>query len=216
MEPNIILTKVIFYVFSTLLIISGISVIVTRNPVKSALFLVVAFFASSVLWMLIDNEFLALVLVLVYVGAVMTLFLFVVMMLNVHQTITSEGFVRYLPWGVMVAALMVGLLIYAMGPEQFGLKNYQAVHHAADYSNVGALGMVLYTTYAYPFELAAVLLLIAIVAGISLAFRGGRPDAKRQVVVEQLTVAPSDRLKLVKMEPQKYKGVMDSDNEEQS
>lgn len=214
MTTEVLLTKLIFYVFSTLLIVAGISVIVTRNPVKSALFLVTAFFASSVLWMLLDMEFLALILVLVYVGAVMTLFLFVVMMLNMHRAEKNEGFVRYLPYGVAFSALLVGLLIYAIGPEQFGLNHFMPVQHAADYSNVAALGSVLYTTYAYPFVLSAVLLLIAIVAGISLAFRGARRDTKRQDIAEQLQTEPGDRLKIIQMPSHPYNGVTDQNQNE--
>jgi NADH-quinone oxidoreductase subunit J len=192
--------QLVFYGFAGVLIASALMVIVARNPVKSALFLVLAFFASAGLWLLAEAEFLALVLVLVYVGAVMTLFLFVLMMLNLQKVDLKTSFVRFLPIGVAVVAMMVGMLIYAYGPEHLALSQWNPIlRHGHQYSNVAELGRVLYTDYVYPFELAAVLLLIAIVAGISLAFRGVQRDAKRQVIGDQVRVDARTRVKLVAM-----------------
>ncbi len=194
------LQQFIFYIFSALLLCSGVMVIVSRNPVRSALFLVTAFFASAVLWMLLQAEFLALVLIFVYVGAVMTLFLFVVMMLNIDLVPLREGFVRYLPFGILVILLLVALMLVAIGHKYFATDTYHLTMQPADYSNVKQLGSVLYTQYMYPFELAAILLLVAIIAAISLTFRGRR-GSKAQRVSQQIAVRPQDRVRLVKMEP---------------
>jgi NADH-quinone oxidoreductase subunit J len=192
----------VFYVFAIILLISGVMVITSRNPVRGALFLVLAFFASSVIWMLLQAEFLALVLIFVYVGAVMTLFLFVVMMLNIDTAPLRAGFVRYLPLGILVIVLLVGLMILAINPKHFNGAGYQAINQPADYSNVKELGNILYTQYLYPFEIAAVLLLVAIISAISLAFRGRR-DRKTQTMAEQANVNPADRIRIVKMPSEK-------------
>jgi NADH-quinone oxidoreductase subunit J len=193
-----LIEEILFYAFASLLIASASMVVTLRNPVRCALALVTAFVASAVLWLLVESEFLALILVLVYVGAVMTLFLFVVMMLNLQQVNITEGFVRYLPFGILIVAFMVGMLIFAANPEQIGLSHYNAnLHHVAGYSNMKAIGQILYTEYAFPLELAAVLLLIAIVAGISLAFRGLQRDSKAQMIMVQLAANKRDRLRLI-------------------
>lgn len=191
------LQQLIFYAFSTILLFAGLMVVISRNSVRSALFLVLAFFAAAGLWLFIETEFLALILVLVYVGAVMTLFLFVVMTLNLDMDPKTEGFVRYLPYGILVLALIVAMMIYVLMPEH--ASNWQTIPapHAADYSNVKALGNVLYTEYAYSFEVAGALLLVAIIAAISLTFRGRR-DSKSQQIDKQLEVNPKDRVRLVK------------------
>lgn len=195
------LMHIIFYLFSAILLISGAAVITVRNPVHAVLYLVVAFFASSVLWILLQAEFLALVLIFVYVGAVMTLFLFVVMMLNIDTVTLREGFVRYLPFGVLLMVLLVGLMAFILGPKHFGSGIYALKMQPADYSNVKELGEVLYTQYIYAFELAAVILLVAIVSAISLAFRKHR--GKLQNVAKQVAVNPKDRVRLVKMRVEK-------------
>ena len=189
--------KIIFYVFSTIVVFGATMVIVVRNPVHAALFLVLTFFASAGLWLLLEAEFLAIVLVLVYVGAVMVLFLFVVMMLDINLARLKEGFIRFLPVGVVVAALMVVMMITVVGPEAFGLGEYaQPVRHGAEYSNTSELGRVLYTVYVYPFEIASVILLVAIVAAIALTLRR-RPQTKYQNPEQQIAVKREDRVRLV-------------------
>jgi len=191
------LPVLVFYVFSALLVGSSAMVIISKNPVRGALFLVLAFFASSVLWLLLEAEFLALALIFVYVGAVMTLFLFVVMMLDIDLVPTREGFVRYLPFGILVMALLITVIIIAISPEHFALSSTSSIApHPEDYSNVKEIGNVLYTQYLYPFELAAVILLTAIIAAITLAFRG-RQNSRAQRIDKQLQVTKADRLRLV-------------------
>lgn len=164
------LQPILFYLFASLAIIMAMLVISSKSPVHAALFLVVTFIASAALWILLQAEFLGLVLVLVYVGAVMTLFLFVVMMLDLDTAKLRSGFVRYLPFAFIVLALMLTIIIMAITHADF--IHIKMTHHSANYSNVGALGSVLYTQYAYPFILAGGLLLLAIIAAISLTFRG--------------------------------------------
>ena len=192
-----IIQKLIFYVFSALLIGSATMVIVSKHSVRAAFFLIVSFCASAVLWMLLEAEFLALLLIFVYVGAVMTLFMFVVMMLNLDKEAIQEKFVRYLPFAVIVVALMVAVLIYAVKPGHLGdLGITMNVHHAADYSNTKVLGLLLYTRYVYPFELAAVVLLIAIIASIGLTHRE-KASNKRQRIAAQLAANKADRLEVI-------------------
>jgi len=192
--------KILFYVFAAILIFAATMVITRRNPVHSALYLVLAFFTSSGLWLLAEAEFLAIVLVLVYVGAVMVLFLFVVMMLDIDLATLRTGMARYLPVGLIVAAVMLFELILIVGPAHFGLDKYAApVRHAADYNNTAELGSVLYTQYMYPFEIAAVILLVAIIAAISLTLRR-RPNTKHQDPTKQVLVKKADRLKVIKMD----------------
>ncbi len=195
--------QIIFYVFATILVVAGAMVVTAKSPIRSALFLVLAFFATAALWILLESEFLALILVLVYVGAVMTLFLFVVMMLNLDRIALREGFVRYLPFGLIVIALIVAFMLMVIGPRQFGLAHYaNPANHPANYSNIRELGLVLYTQYAYPFILAGALLLVAIIAAISLTFRGPR-DSKTQKPNKQILVKRADRIRIVKMPSEK-------------
>ena len=189
----------VFYCFAAILVFAAFRVITVRNPVHAALFLVLAFFSSACVWMLLEAEFLAIVLVLVYVGAVMVLFLFVVMMLDINLAPLREGFTRYLGLGAAVAVLIVVQLLLVLGSDRFGLERVGApVRRAADYSNTEELGVLLYTVYAYPFEIAAVVLLVAIIAAISLTMRR-RPGIKAQNPAEQVAVRRSDRVRLVKM-----------------
>lgn len=195
--------NVIFLAFAALLIIGAVRVITVRNPVHAALHLVLTFFASSALWLLLEAEFLAITLVLVYVGAVMVLFLFVVMMLDVNISELREGFVSYLPIGFLIGFALLMEIAMVVGPEYFGLEQYASpTPHPADYSNTAELGKILYTQYVYPFEIAAAVLLVAIVAAISLTLRR-RPESKKQSPGEQVKVKASDRLKVVKMDADK-------------
>ncbi len=189
---------IVFYVFAALIVFAALRVITARNPVHAVLFLVLAFISSSGIWLLLEAEFLAITLVLVYVGAVMVLFLFVVMMLDINLVQLRKDFWRWLPFGLALAGLMVFQMVWVLGsPEVTAGKT--AVRHAADYSNTKELGRLIYTDYAYPFEIAAVLLLVAMVAAIALTLRR-RKDAKSQVVAEQVAVRKADRLRIVKMQ----------------
>ncbi len=192
--------KYLFYFFAAILVFAATMVITRRNPVHSALFLVLAFVSSACIWMLAEAEFLAIVLVLVYVGAVMVLFLFVVMMLDIDVAALRAGFIRYLPLGLLVAAAMAVEIFLVVGPGNFGLEQYPApVRHTADYSNTADLGSVLYTVYMYPFEIAAVILLVAIIAAIGLTMRK-RPETKYQNPSQQVRVKKGpDRIKVVSM-----------------
>lgn len=191
--------EVVFYAFSALMLISALGVVSARNPVHSALFLVLTFFATSAIWLLLEAEFLAITLVLVYVGAVMVLFLFVVMMLDINVARMREGFMRYTPFGIAIAIILIVQMVLVVGPEQFGLQAFEIpAPQAADYSNTRTLGRVLYTDYVYAFELAAVILLVAIIAAIALTMRR-RPNTRYQSPGKQMQVLKEDRLRVVKM-----------------
>lgn len=195
--------QVVFYVFAALLVGSALMVVLTRNPVRSALFLVLSFFTSSVLWMMLQAEFLSLVLIFVYVGAVMTLFLFVIMMLNPDLSAMKARFVRYLPVVLLIFLAFVGLMYVMLEPSQLLSANAQLPNYGPNYSNVTAMGTLLFTRYLYPFELAAAILLVSIIAAIALAFHGKRPNTKSQRIAEQHLVTKADRLKIIKMESDK-------------
>ena len=197
--------QLIFYVFSAILIFSAGMVVTVRNPVHAALFLVLCFFTTAALWLLLEAEFLAITLVLVYVGAVMVLFLFVVMMLDINIAPMREGFTRYLPIGAIVAVVMLFIMAIAVGANNFGLRVFRPPEgHSADYSNTRELGMQLYTTYVYPFEIASVILLVAIVAAIALTLRR-RPGTRFQRQEEQVVVKRDDRVRMVKMDAEERK-----------
>ncbi len=197
------LEKLIFYVLSAVVILAATMVVTRRNPVHSALFLILAFFASSGIWLLAEAEFLAIVLVLVYVGAVMVLFLFVLMMLDIDLATLRAGFIKLLPLGLVMAIAMAAELILVVGPANFGLEQYAApARHAADYSNTAELGGLLYTVYMYPFEIAAVILLVAIIAAIGLTMRK-RLDTKYLDPAAQVVVKRNDRVRLVSMDAEK-------------
>jgi NADH-quinone oxidoreductase subunit J len=193
-------TQYVFYFFASVLVFAALMVITIRNPVKAALFLVLAFFSAAGLWVLLEAEFLAIVLVLVYVGAVMVLFLFVVMMLDINLARLREGFGEYLPIGGLVAVLLVIEMALILS-DGFGAGR-ALVPHPADYSNTRELGRILYTAYAYPFEIAAGILLAAIVAAISLTMRR-RPETKYQNPAQQVRVQSSERVRIVKMKSEK-------------
>jgi NADH-quinone oxidoreductase subunit J len=196
-------TVAVFYFFAAVLVLSALRVITARNPVHSALFLVLSFFTAAAIWLLLRAEFLAIALVLVYVGAVMVLFLFVVMMLDINLDRLREGFWSYLPLGATVGILMVIEMVLILGRDYFGLGALPApADPGGAYSNTRELGRVLYTDYVYPFELAAVVLLVAIVAAIALTMRK-RKDTKYQNPAEQLRVKRKDRVRLVSMPAEK-------------
>lgn len=202
--------EVVFYAFSTLMVVAALGVVSARNPVHSVLFLVLTFFASSAIWLLLEAEFLAITLVLVYVGAVMVLFLFVVMMLDINVTRMREGLMRYAPFGIAIAILLIVQMIMVVGPENFGLQAFPVPEsHAADYSNTKELGRVLYTEYVYAFELASVILLVAIIAAITLTMRR-RPNTRYQKPGEQMKVLKEDRLRIIKMKSE----TIDSENKQ--
>ena len=192
--------QLVFYFFAILLVFAAGMVITVKNPVHAALFLVLAFFSSAAIWLLLEAEFLAIALVLVYVGAVMVLFLFVVMMLDVNLAELREGFTKYLPVGGLVALLMMVAMSWVVGSRYF---KREVSPHPADYSNTLELGKVLYTDYIYPFEIAAIILLVAIVAAIALTMRERRPLLKTQKPELQVTVQRQDRIRLVKMAAEK-------------
>ena len=195
--------KFLFYVFAAILIFASTMVITRRNPVHSVLFLVLAFFNAAGLWMLAEAEFLAITLVLVYVGAVMVLFLFVVMMLDINVAELRAGFIRYLPVGVLVAVAMLAEIVLVVGPRSFGLDKFAAPPaKSADYSNTEALGLSLFTDHLYAFEVAAAILLVAIVAAIALTMRR-RAGTRYQRPEKQVAVRREDRVRLVKMPAEK-------------
>ena len=197
------LVEILFYIFATILVCAALGVIVSRNAVYSALSLVLCFITSAAIWLLIQAEFLAVVLVLVYVGAVMVLFLFVVMMLDVNLEELREGFVRYAWLGMLTAAAVMVEIVGVVWARSLGVDiNKVPVPVAADFSNTRELGLILYTKYAYPFELAAVLLLVAIVAAIALTMRR-RPGLKVQDINRQVATRARDRLRIIKMGAEK-------------
>ncbi len=195
----------VFYMFAAIAILSSISVITMRNPVHAVLFLVLAFVSSAGIWLLLEAEFLAITLVLVYVGAVMVLFLFVVMMLDINIAKLREGFWRWFPFGLTLAIVMVIQMVAVVGNRPAVETGVAITKHAANHSNTKELGRVIYTDYVYPFELAAIVLLVAIVAAIALTLRH-RKDAKSQDAAQQVGVKRADRIRVVPM-PSGYKEV---------
>jgi NADH-quinone oxidoreductase subunit J len=194
------IVNVLFYVFAAILVVTALGVITARNPVHCALFLVAAFLNSAVIWLLLEAEFLAVTLVVVYVGAVMVLWLFVVMMMDVDLAKLRQGFTRYAPLGALIALIVVaqiGLVVYV---KQLGLDlSASPAPRPEGYSNTLELGKLRYTQYLYPFEIAAVILLVAIVAAITLTMRD-RPGQKVQDINKQVAVRARDRVRVVKMD----------------
>ncbi len=189
---------VMFYIFAALTVFAALRVITARNPVHAVLYLVLTFISMAGIWMLLEAEFLAIALVLVYVGAVMVLFLFVVMMLDINHLRLREKFWRWVAIGGAFGALLAFEMIWVLGsPETSG--GLTGVKHAADYSNTKVLGRMIYTDYVYPFEIAAVILLVAMVAAIALTLRR-RKDARAQSVPAQIAVKKTERLRIVKMQ----------------
>jgi NADH-quinone oxidoreductase subunit J len=191
---------VLFYAFAAVLLVSALAVITARNPVHGALALVLAFFTAAAIWLLLRAEFLAIALVVVYVGAVMVLFLFVVMMLDINLERVREGFWRNLPLALLVGGIMVAEMIAVLANRYFGMPRPREL--PAGYSNTKELGRVLYTQYAYAFEIAAVILLVAIIAAIALTLRK-RKDSRSQDPAEQVKARREERVRLVSMPAEK-------------
>ena len=190
---------ILFFVFAATLIAAALGVILARNPVYSALLLVLCFFLSAVIWLLLDAEFLGIVLVLVYVGAVMVLFLFVVMMLDVNVEELRRGFTRYAWLGWIVTAIVIAEIVGVIAQRRLGIDVTRgAAPLPAGYSNATELGTALFTRYAYAIEIAAMLLLVAIIAAISLTLRQ-RKGLKSQNIAAQVAVRAGDRVRIVKM-----------------
>ncbi len=193
----------VFYFLATILVLSSLRVITARNPVHAALFLVLAFFSAGGIWMLLQAEFLAIVLVMVYVGAVMVLFLFVVMMLDVNLERLRQGFWSYLPLGATIGLLMTLEMALVLAGSYFGPDSMpDPGAPVAGFNNTKELGRLLFTDYVYPFELASVILLVAIIAAVVLTKRP-RKDSKAQNAREQIGVRRNDRLRIVSMPSEK-------------
>jgi len=191
----------LFYLFSAILVIAALRVITARNPVHAVLFLVLAFFNASGLWLLLQAEFLAIALIVVYVGAVMVLFLFVVMMLDINLERLRQGFWNNLWLGGPIALLMVAEMVAVLSARSFGPEAMPAPAAAAG-SNTKALGMAIYTDYIYPFELASVILLVALIAAVVLNLRQRR-DSKQLHPSEQVAIRRKDRVRIVSMPAEK-------------
>lgn len=189
--------QLLFYAFSGLMLFSALMVVASKNAVRAVLFLVLTFVGAAFNWMLLETEFLSIVLILVYVGAVMVLFLFVVMMLNIEDSVQTAKFTRYLPIGIVSLLVIIGIVATMVGAENFGLEQYTIKEpRPENYSNVETLGSILFTQYFFAFEMAGIILLVAIVAAVSLTFRGPR-SRKKQDVSKQVSVKKADRLRIV-------------------
>ena len=189
---------IIFFIFSTLVLISAVGVITVNNPVKSAINLVFTFFSSAVLWLLLNAEFLSIILILVYVGAVMVLFLFVVMMLDINITKAKEGFVKYMPVGILIFFIISGLLSFFFYSQfESSDRNIVVSIDLIGSDNTKNLGYLLYTEYIIAFEIAAIILLLGIISAITLT-HSKNPNTKYQVPSEQLSATKEDRLTIIK------------------
>lgn len=189
----------IFYIFTAVLIAAATAMITSKNPVTAVLLLVVAFFASAVLWMLMQAEFLALVLIFVYVGAVMTLFLFVVMMIRIESAPT-KSFVRYYPLALVALVILVGTAFYAFSAPHWLASATLPTHYPQTYNNVVVMGTLLFTQYVFAFEIASVLLLVGMVSAIALAFHGRKTGTRSQSISAQLSATKKDRLRIVDLQ----------------
>jgi NADH-quinone oxidoreductase subunit J len=192
----------VFYVVGAILVFAALRTITARNPVHAALYLVLAFFSMAAIWMLLQAEFLAIILIMVYVGAVMVLFLFVVMMLDIDIARLRHRFWSYLPLGAMIGLLMVIEMALVLSGKYFSAAALPGQTMPEGYSNTKELARVLYTEYVYPFELASVILLVAVIAAVMLTLRQ-RKDTKYQNPSEQLAVKRNDRVRMVKMASEK-------------
>ena len=198
-------TTIVFYVFATLAIFAAVRVVTARNPVHAVLFLVLAFFNVAGLWLLLQAEFLAMALIMVYVGAVMVLFLFVVMMLDINIERVRTGFWNYLPLGLTIGLLMLAEMAMVLSGKYFGLDSMPGHAMPPDYSNTKELGRLLFTDYVYPFELASVVLLVGIIAAVMMTLRH-RKDVKHLDTARQIATKAKDRLRIVKMASEKEQG----------
>ena len=190
----------IFYFLAVIMVFAALRVITSRNPVQAALFLVLTFFNAAGIWLLLNAEFLAMTLVLVYVGAVMVLFLFVVMMLDINLDRIRQGFWSYLPVGALIGILLLLEMAMVLGGSYFGLHAMPVPPAASQgYSNTRELGRVLYTDYVYAFELASLVLLVAMVSAVTLTLRK-RKGIKYMTPADQVAVRREDRVELVKMQ----------------
>ena len=210
------LTSAVFYILSAILIFAGVRVITAKNPVHAALYLVLAFFSASGIWLLLRAEFLAIALVLVYVGAVMVLFLFVVMMLDINFDQLRERFRSYVPVGTVEGALILAEMLWVLaggylsgGPAALNSTAVSSI------PNTKVLGLRLYTEFVYPFEIAAVILLVAIIAAIALTHRQ-RAETKKQDPSKQVRVHRNDRLRIVKMPASKPESPVEVKSEAKS
>jgi NADH-quinone oxidoreductase subunit J len=200
------LELLLFYLFGGAMLASAIGVVTVRNPVHAVLLLILTFFNCALLWILLKAEFLGITLILVYVGAVMVLFLFVVMMLDLNMTPLREGFSRYLPVGALVAGVMAVEMIALLGARYFGAAQFAAPAAGGellrDGSNTAAIGYLLFTEYVFPFEVASIILLVAMVAAIALTLRT-RSGVRVQEPAKQSAVTKAERLRIVKVASQK-------------
>ena len=196
------MTQIIFYIFGAMLLLSATMVVVIKNPIHAALFLVLSFFSSAAVWLLLNAEFLAIALVLVYVGAIMVLFLFVIMMLDINLSTLKDGFARYFPLGIFIALLMVIAMGIIVGSDYFTSDTYTQINTSTTPSNTKLLGYAIYTDYLYQFEIAGVILLVAIIAAISLSMSKLK-ITKSTHPNEQVSVKKEDRLRVVKMKTEK-------------
>ena len=196
------MTQIIFYIFGAMLLLSATMVVGIKNPIHAALFLVLSFFSSAAVWLLLNAEFLAIALVLVYVGAVMVLFLFVVMMLDINLSTLKDRFARYFPLGIFIALLMVIEMGIFVCSDYFTSDTYTQINTSTTPSNTKLLGYAIYTDYLYQFEIAGVILLVAIIAAISLSMSKLK-ITKSTHPNEQVSVKKEDRLRVVKMKTEK-------------
>ena len=196
-----IFTEIIFYIFSSILVLTSLGVILFKNPVYSAFSLISSFLTSTFLWLLLQAEFLAIVLVLVYVGAVMVLFLFVIMMLNIGHEVKTSKYNRIAPIGLLVGFIIIGELIALIWvrSDQFSVTSNVVSDMYGNISNTALLGSTLFSDYIYAFEIAGFILLLAIIVPISLTIRS-RKGLKRQIVSEQVNINPTTRVKLVDLD----------------
>ena len=188
-------TSILFYVFSLFFVGSSLMMIVSRNTAKAALWLILTFFSAASLWLLLEAEFLAITLILIYVGAVMVLFMFVIKMLDTEESTLRAQFTRYLPLGIFVSLVVIVQMALVLNAGPFDLETVGLPEqHGASYSNITSIAQQLYTIYVYPFELAAILLLIAIITAITLVHRT-QVNTKKQNIAEQISVQAKDRMR---------------------
>ena len=198
-------SSILFYVFGFCFVASSAMLVIARNTLKAAMLLILSFFSVASLWLLLEAEFLAITLILVYVGAVMVLFLFVIKMLDIDKSTVRAKFTKYLPLGIVVSIVVISQMVLILSAGKFDLDNSMGpVRQAADFSNISQLANDLYTLYVYPFELAAVLLLTAIIAAITLVHRK-ESRSKRQNIAEQVNVQAADRVRLISASSSKSK-----------